>query len=100
MTSTDFPTFRYAIEEILDEHPGEEPEHMAERMKAILAKRHKVPVAVLKALGIGENWTSDILARLCREGLKVWYADDGKDMFNVTITRASQLKLWRLGYPG
>lgn len=100
MTSTDFLTFRCAIEEILAEHPGEEPEHMAKRMKAILAQRRKVPVAIFKDLGIGENWTSDILNRLCREGLKVWYADDGKDMFNVTITRASQLKLWRLGYPG
>ncbi len=61
MTSTHTSMFRCAIEEILAEHPGEEPEHMAKRMKAILAQRHKVPVAVLKALGIGDNWTSDIL---------------------------------------
>lgn len=100
MNSADFSTFRCAIEEILAEHPGEEPEHMAKRMKAILAQRHKVPVAVLKALGIAENWTGDVLVRLCREGLKVWYADEGKDMHNITISPASQRKLWRLGYPG
>ena len=100
MTSTTLPDFRCSIETILTDYPGEEPKEMEERMKAILAQRHIVPVAVLKALGIGEESLSNILVRLRRDGLTVWYADAGKDIHNVTISRESQLKLWHQGYPG
>lgn len=89
------PLSETAIQNILAMYPGSEPEDMAHRMKAALAKVQEVPRDLLAALGIEYGWISDIRCRLEAEGLNVVYGSDGFDPYTIVISRASQQKLQR-----
>lgn len=83
------------LADILAEYPGDVPEDMERRLKAALVQASELTRTDAKALRIGPEWFGDILYRLYCQGVKATYKDMGEA---IRISRATQLRLERIGY--